>query len=112
WKSEDLRTVSIKLTQGSHVAAPLVLVTQTVSLRPRNAVYSSQTNSLRYKLGHYCKTQKIHGVMPDGSILTLNSQLGKETAMKHRGYFYGGLVTTLHIIIYTLTFGHFLWLEG
>ena len=32
--------------------------------------------------------------------------------MKRRGYFYGGLVTTLHIIIYTLTFGHYLWLEG
>src|SRR3984893_18520382 len=32
--------------------------------------------------------------------------------MRPRGYFYGGLATTLNIIIYTLTFGNYLWLEG
>src|SRR6266581_1572324 len=32
--------------------------------------------------------------------------------MKSRGYFYGGLTTTLNIIIYALTFGNYLWLEG
>jgi FAD/FMN-containing dehydrogenase len=32
--------------------------------------------------------------------------------MKYRGYFYVGLATTLNIIIYALTFGHYLWLEG
>jgi FAD/FMN-containing dehydrogenase len=32
--------------------------------------------------------------------------------MKYRSYFYVGLATTLNIILYALTFGHFLWLEG
>jgi hypothetical protein len=32
--------------------------------------------------------------------------------MKSRGYFYGGLATSLNILFYALTFGHFLWLEG
>jgi FAD/FMN-containing dehydrogenase len=32
--------------------------------------------------------------------------------MKYRGYFYVGLATTLNIIIYALTFGNYLWLEG
>ena len=32
--------------------------------------------------------------------------------MKYRGYFYVGFATTLNIILYALTFGHFLWLEG
>src|SRR5712692_8028955 len=32
--------------------------------------------------------------------------------MKPRGYFYCGLTTTLNIIIYALTFGNYLWLEG
>jgi L-gulono-1,4-lactone dehydrogenase len=32
--------------------------------------------------------------------------------MKYRGYFYVGLATTLNILLYALTFGHFLWLEG
>ena len=32
--------------------------------------------------------------------------------MKTRGYFYCGLTTTLNIILYALTFGNFLWLEG
>lgn len=32
--------------------------------------------------------------------------------MKSRGYFYGGFATSLNILLYTLTFGHFLWLEG
>src|SRR5260370_22318754 len=32
--------------------------------------------------------------------------------MKTRGYFYCGLTTTLKIILYVLTFGNFLWLEG
>jgi FAD/FMN-containing dehydrogenase len=32
--------------------------------------------------------------------------------MKSRGYFYGGRTTTLNIIIYALTFGNYLWLEG
>jgi hypothetical protein len=32
--------------------------------------------------------------------------------MKPRGYFYGGLTTTLNIILYALTFGNYLWLEG
>jgi FAD/FMN-containing dehydrogenase len=32
--------------------------------------------------------------------------------MKPRGYFYCGLTTTLNIILYSLTFGNFLWLEG
>lgn len=32
--------------------------------------------------------------------------------MKSRGYFYGGVATSLNILLYALTFGHFLWLEG
>src|SRR5258708_37087212 len=32
--------------------------------------------------------------------------------MKPRSYFYCGLTTTLNIILYALTFGNFLWLEG
>jgi FAD/FMN-containing dehydrogenase len=32
--------------------------------------------------------------------------------MKTRGYFYSGLTTTLNIILYALTFGNYLWLEG
>ena len=32
--------------------------------------------------------------------------------MKTRSYFYCGLTTTLNIILYALTFGKFLWLEG
>jgi FAD/FMN-containing dehydrogenase len=32
--------------------------------------------------------------------------------MRPRGYFYGGLTTTLNIILYALTFGNYLWLEG
>lgn len=32
--------------------------------------------------------------------------------MKYRGYLYVGLATTVNIIIYALTFGHYLWLEG
>jgi FAD/FMN-containing dehydrogenase len=32
--------------------------------------------------------------------------------MKYRGYFYVGLATTLNIIIYALTLGNYLWLEG
>jgi len=32
--------------------------------------------------------------------------------MKSRGYFYGGFATSLNILFYALTFGHFLWLEG
>ena len=32
--------------------------------------------------------------------------------MKTRSYFYCGLTTTLNIILYALTFGNFLWLEG
>src|SRR5215831_14532986 len=32
--------------------------------------------------------------------------------MKYRGYFYVGLATTLNVILYGLTFGHYLWLEG
>jgi len=32
--------------------------------------------------------------------------------MKIRGYFYCGLTTTLNIILYALTLGNFLWLEG
>ena len=32
--------------------------------------------------------------------------------MKSRGYFYGGFTTSLNILLYALTFGHFLWLEG
>jgi FAD/FMN-containing dehydrogenase len=32
--------------------------------------------------------------------------------MKTRSYLYGGLTTTLNIIIYALTFGNYLWLEG
>lgn len=36
----------------------------------------------------------------------------KERVMKRRGYFYVGLATTLNILLYALTFGRFLWLEG
>lgn len=32
--------------------------------------------------------------------------------MESRGYFYGGFTTSLNILLYALTFGHFLWLEG
>ncbi len=32
--------------------------------------------------------------------------------MKPRSYFYCGLTTTLNIILYALTFGNFVWLEG
>ena len=32
--------------------------------------------------------------------------------MKRRSYFYCGLTTTLNIILYALTLGNFLWLEG
>src|SRR5437016_5971542 len=32
--------------------------------------------------------------------------------MKYRGYFYVGFATTLNIVLYALTFGHYLWLEG
>src|SRR5258707_14229709 len=32
--------------------------------------------------------------------------------MKTRGYFYCGLTTTFNIILYAMTFGNFLWLEG
>jgi len=32
--------------------------------------------------------------------------------MKSRGYFYGGFTTSLNILLYALTLGHFLWLEG
>ena len=32
--------------------------------------------------------------------------------MKTRSYFYCGLTTTLNLILYTLTLGNFLWLEG
>lgn len=32
--------------------------------------------------------------------------------MKRRGYFYVGFATTLNIILYALTFGGFIWLEG
>ena len=33
-------------------------------------------------------------------------------AMKVRGYLYAALTTTLNIIIYSVTFGRFIWLEG
>src|SRR5712691_11779272 len=36
----------------------------------------------------------------------------RKTAMKTRSYFYCGLTTTLNIILYFLTIGNFLWLEG
>jgi FAD/FMN-containing dehydrogenase len=32
--------------------------------------------------------------------------------MRYRGYFYVALATTLNIILYALTFGNYLWLEG
>lgn len=32
--------------------------------------------------------------------------------MRHRGYFYVGLATTLNVILNALTLGRFLWLEG
>lgn len=32
--------------------------------------------------------------------------------MKRRGYFYVALTTTLNVILYALTFGRFVWLEG
>jgi len=32
--------------------------------------------------------------------------------LKYRGYLYVGLATTLNIVLYALTFGHYLWLEG
>lgn len=32
--------------------------------------------------------------------------------MKRRGYFYAAFATTLNIILYALTFGRFIWLEG
>jgi hypothetical protein len=32
--------------------------------------------------------------------------------MKSRGYLYVGLATTLNILVYALTFGRYLWLEG
>jgi len=32
--------------------------------------------------------------------------------MQSRGYFYGGFTTSFNILLYALTFGHFLWLEG
>jgi L-gulono-1,4-lactone dehydrogenase len=32
--------------------------------------------------------------------------------MKRRGYFYVAFATTLNVILYALTFGRFLWLEG
>lgn len=32
--------------------------------------------------------------------------------MKSRGYFYCGLTTTLNVILYALSFGNYLWLEG
>lgn len=32
--------------------------------------------------------------------------------MNTRGYFYGGFTTSLNILLYALTFGNFLWLEG
>src|SRR5215213_4984359 len=32
--------------------------------------------------------------------------------MKSRGYFYGGFTTSLNILLYALTLGQFLWLEG
>lgn len=32
--------------------------------------------------------------------------------MKPRGYFYCGLATTLNVVIYALTFGRYIWLEG
>ncbi len=32
--------------------------------------------------------------------------------MKYRGYFYVAFATTLNIILYALTFGRYLWLEG
>lgn len=35
-----------------------------------------------------------------------------ETHMERRGYIYCGLTTTLNVILYTLTFGHYIWLEG
>jgi hypothetical protein len=35
-----------------------------------------------------------------------------ESAIKTRGYLYGGLATTLNIILNALTLGRFLWLEG
>src|ERR1700752_4493968 len=34
-----------------------------------------------------------------------------ETHMERRGYIYCGLTTTLNVILYTLTFGHYIWLE-
>jgi FAD/FMN-containing dehydrogenase len=36
----------------------------------------------------------------------------EENVMKTRSYFYGGLVTTLNIIVNALTFGRYLFLEG
>ena len=32
--------------------------------------------------------------------------------MKRRGYFYVAFATTLNILLYALTLGRFLWLEG
>src|ERR1044072_6340983 len=32
--------------------------------------------------------------------------------MKSRGYFYGGFTTSLNILLYALSLGLFLWLEG
>ncbi|HEX8195202.1 MAG TPA: D-arabinono-1,4-lactone oxidase [Pyrinomonadaceae bacterium] len=32
--------------------------------------------------------------------------------MKSRSYLYAALTTTLNIVLYALTFGHFIWLEG
>ena len=32
--------------------------------------------------------------------------------MRYRGYFYVAFATTLNIILYALTFGRYLWLEG
>jgi FAD/FMN-containing dehydrogenase len=32
--------------------------------------------------------------------------------MRHRGYFYVGLATTINVLLNALTFGRFLWLEG
>jgi FAD/FMN-containing dehydrogenase len=34
------------------------------------------------------------------------------SVMKVRSYFYCGMATTLNVILYTLTFGNYLWLEG
>jgi D-arabinono-1,4-lactone oxidase/FAD binding domain len=36
----------------------------------------------------------------------------KERVMRFRGYLYVALATTLNIIVYALTFGRYLWLEG